>query len=300
MHYEYFQVCKIGDFKKIYDFMNYFYSNSIFGTINYGIEICVYNGHYDIIKTLFDTRDYMHFVGDINISKLIIIALMNNHYEIVKWFCHNKSIDFSKEFFKCCEQGNLNLIKKIYEWSLIESGERSNRLNSQTICDGFRRSCIKNYIDIAKFLYEKEKDIIVNSLNEDTYERLFPSADCDVLKIYKWLYSIEINPEIRDRFLGKCLEFNKDFDTIDKLESRLYKYEFDCLQWIYSIHIHKRMDLYDKCEFYRKFIEKHKENYVLEVLSKLKFHYIYEDVLFDKNIFERELYDYLFHPMIHL
>lgn len=297
MEEEFYQSCRNGDIDKINKIILYLKTSnrtSYSNILNKGMEILCFNGHFEIIKRLSENRhNFYGFRGG-----LILIALINNNDEIANWLVDKGYTCSGNDFSSCCSEYDLDLIQKYYSLSLDKTISKTI-FDTQHIIDGFINACENGNFNVAQWLYEIEKDKIINNFDKNRSMKILKkcSDKANGKKVINWLLTLDIHNYTHDVIYRKLLEYCLEFVQSKISNWMIYESSYYTCTWIYSECIHKNMDLYDECLFYRTIIEKHKENYVIEVLSKLEYHYISKDPLFDKNIFEMEIWSYIFDVM---
>lgn len=108
--------------------------------------------------------------------------------------------------------------------------------------------------------------------------------------VAKWLYSIGCEFDEIDGCINRLYNDDKSKEPNGEFKNEIMNF----MKWLYSISKDKDFKK-ESSKKLMELVQKEKEVIVLEVISKLELHPIYQNPLFDMNVFEVELWSYLFY-----
>lgn len=280
-------------------------------TSNYFDDIFYYSCEFrkpEYIKT---------FINNNNYEQGFVFLCRYNHWDLAKWIYDNYDISFetrNEAFGDACESGNMDIAR----W-LFKLGVDIHYWNDSA----FRYTCYFGHIKIAKWLYTLGADIHASEecamlfacrnnrleiaqwlyelgveINYNDYQCFFEACHQHSVDIIKWFYDIgEVNND-RLKYIFEIACHLNDIKlamwvkSIDRFYINYLKYssyaiksynnlnQTEFLKFLY--HIADNTQFGDEI---KQLIEKDKEIYFVEFVSKLEIMPIYANPMFDMNVF---------------
>lgn len=276
-------------------------------------EMACINGHLEQAKWIYDTSDRNFLTSLPSQRNMIVMACKKGNMEMINWLL---------EKYPLIEHVNILFdIMKISKYHNIIKLMENNRKFEFTIfgyIDCFNLACSKGYLEIVEWLFQDCKEIFEREDGIYGLESgLIRACTSGHLNIVKWINSITYH---QSDIAFKLAAYNGHLHIVKWLYNT-HKYEidggllllidsrnhFETAKWLYyqkserfiptfgnyiaygdGLYKHNANDFLDK-------IQREKENYVLEIIEKTKFHPIYKNYLFDKNVFLIEVWSYVFY-----